>query len=265
MANYDTFLAALNGDERILIRQVLDKAALAEKASRFTATKFLTPAEAALVRRFCAHANIRVIFDGGSSEAERCVALFPPAYCEGIEDQYLLEESPVAALHASVRGDTALTHRDYLGALMAAGIRREAVGDIEVHAGEAYLFCLAELVPYLVQNLTQAGRAPLSLTEIARDAVPPRESPDGEELQVTVASLRLDALVAAGYRLSREDARTVIEQGLCTVDHLPVTKADSAVEAGILVSVRGKGRMKLTEVRGETRKGRLALTLFRYR
>ncbi|MBR5519740.1 MAG: hypothetical protein IKU55_03385 [Clostridia bacterium] len=265
MANYDAFLAALSSDDRLLVRHVMDKAALAEKTSRLTSTKFLTPAEVALVRRFCAFAAIRVIFDGGSAEAERCVALFPPPYCDGIDDEYLLEDSPVAILRASVKGDTVLTHRDYLGALMAAGVQREAVGDIEVHEHEAYLFCLTELVPYLSQNVTQAGRAPLTLSVIDRADLPPREAPDGEVLQATVSSLRLDALVAAGYHLSREDARAVIEQGLCSVDHLPVTKADAAVSEGILVSVRGKGRMKLTEVRGETRKGRLALTLFRYR
>ena len=265
MANYDAFLAALDGDERILVRQTIDKAALAEKTSRLTATKFLTPAEAALVRRFCQFAGIRAVFDGGDKEAERCVALFPPSFYDGIDEEYLLEDSPVAVLRAAVKGDTALTHRDYLGALMGAGIQREAVGDINVHAHEAYLCCLAELVPYLTQNLTQVGRAPITLAEIARSERPPRTPPDGETMQATVSSLRLDALVAAGYHLSREEAKGLIEQGLCSVDHLTAVKPDSAVAEGVLVSVRGKGRMKLCEVRGETRKGRIALTLFRYR
>ena len=65
MANYDAFLAVLDGDARILVRQAIDKAALAEKTSKLTATKFLTPAEATLLRRFCQFAGIRAVFDGG--------------------------------------------------------------------------------------------------------------------------------------------------------------------------------------------------------
>ncbi|PWL52363.1 MAG: RNA-binding protein [Clostridiales bacterium] len=251
--------------ERLLAAQAFDKAALAEKSGRVAATKFLTPAEAAFVRRFCERVGLRAAFDGGYAGAERCVALFAPEYYMEAADAVESEENPVAVLRATNSAGAALTHRDYLGALMAAGIRREAIGDIAVHGAEAYIFCLAELTPYLTQNVAQAGRARLTLNEVGRAAVPATDESDGEAVAATVSSLRVDAVAAAGFRLSREEAKAAVERGLCSVNHLPAAKPDAAVAEGDLISVRGKGRIRIAEVRGETRKGRVAVTLLRYR
>lgn len=251
--------------ERLLAAQAFDKAMLAEKSGRAAATKFLTPAEAAFVRRFCERAGLRAAFDGGYAGAERCVALFAPEYYMEAADAVESEENPVTVLRATNSGGAALTHRDYLGALMAAGIRREAIGDIAVHGAEAYIFCLAELTPYLTQNVTQAGCVRLTLKEARRSDVPAADGSDGETVAATVSSLRLDAVAAAGFRLSREEAKAAVERGLCSVNHLPAAKPDTAVAEGDLISVRGKGRIRLAEVRGETRKGRVAVTLLRYR
>lgn len=251
--------------ERLLAGQALDKAFLAEKSGRVTATKFLTPAEAAFLRRFCGRAGLRAVFDGGHADAERSVALFPPEYMMEDADAVQSEGNPVAVLRATNSGGISLTHRDYLGALMAAGVRREAVGDICVCGAEAYLFCLAELVPYLTQNVTQAGRARLTLETAEREDVPAAGEPEGDLVSATVSSLRVDAVAAAGFRLSREEAKAAVAQGLCGVNHLPADKPDACVAEGDLISVRGKGRLLLAEVRGETRKGRVAVTLIRYR
>ena len=247
--------------ERLLAAQAFDKAALAEKSGRVAATKFLTPAEAAFVRRFCERVGLRAAFDGGYAGAERCVALFAPEYYMEAADAVESEENPVAVLRATNSAGAALTHRDYL----AAGIRREAIGDIAVHGAEAYIFCLAELTPYLTQNVAQAGRARLTLNEVGRAAVPATDESDGEAVAATVSSLRVDAVAAAGFRLSREEAKAAVERGLCSVNHLPAAKPDAAVDEGDLISVRGKGRIRIAEVRGETRKGRVAVTLLRYR
>ena len=264
MKRDEAISAARTEAERLLAGQVMDKAARAEKTGRCTATMFLTPAEAAFVRRLCGRAGLRVVFDGGYEGAERCVALFPPPYLPDTDDFPLQEMSPVAVLRAR-GGDAGLSHRDYLGAFMAAGIRREAVGDIAARGGEAYIFCQAELVPYLIQNVTHAGRARLTLEQVAREDVPAAEEPQGETVAVTVASLRVDAVAAAGFKISREAAKAAVAQGMCSVNHLPADKPETPVAEGDLISVRGKGRILLAEVHGETRKGRVAVTLFRFR
>ena len=66
---------------------------------------------------------------------------------------------------------------------MGCGIRREAVGDLCLQPRQCDLFVTAELAPYLLDNLTSAGGAHLTLTRIAlagrSSAAGPRAARDG--------------------------------------------------------------------------------------
>lgn len=48
---------------------------------------------------------------------------------------------------------------------MGCGIRRETVGDIYVDQQSCDFFVLRKIVPYLMQNLTEAGRTKLHLEQ----------------------------------------------------------------------------------------------------
>ena len=88
--------------------------------------------------------------------------------------------------------------------------------------------------------------------------------PEGTQLRATVSSERLDAVLAAGLKLSRSEAQRLIEAGLVKRNHAPELRGDVHLEEGDLLSVRGYGRMKILEFEGRTRKGRLAVRIFRY-
>ncbi len=265
MNGLDSFLNSRTLEEKLLARQALDKADAAMRSYRVTATKFLTPAEGAFLKSFCQRAHLRVCFDGGREGAERVLALFLPDWMEdGLTGEQLEEESPITVLKVTNTGGIELSHRDYLGALMSEGIRRDVIGDIEVHGAEAYVFCVKDMAEYLSSNLKSAGRARLNVSTVNRAEVPVLSEDDGEELYGTVQSLRLDAVVAEGFNLSREDAKTLITQGACSIDHVLTEKPDTQVFEGCLISVRGRGRLKFARVRGETRRGRIGIELVRY-
>ncbi|MBQ1955617.1 MAG: hypothetical protein II350_07735 [Clostridia bacterium] len=252
-------------EEKLLAKQAVDKSNLAEKSSVVANTKFLTPAEAAFLKEFCRRNRLEVWFDGGKAGAERVAAVFIPEW----QREYLSEEereeiSPVAVLKVTNTAGAELSHRDYLGALMASGIRRDVIGDIDVHGSEGFVFCLRDMAEYIVQNVESAGRAKLCWEFAERADVPAGDGGDGEEIYYTVPSLRLDAIVAEGFNLSREDAKTLVVQGACSIDHVPCEKPDAAVECGSLISVRGKGRLRFDRVRGETRRGRVGIELTRF-
>jgi len=109
-------------------------------------------------------------FYGGYSEAERRMMVFMPDYT-GVTSEEELEtwmeanpdDCPLVVLDirvpAAERGK--LTHRDYLGALMGEGIRREKVGDIIVSEGGAQIVVAKEMAEYLAQNYRQVGRVSL--------------------------------------------------------------------------------------------------------
>ena len=78
---------------------------------------------------------------------------------------------------------------------------------------------------------------------------------------MTVQSPRLDALVAAVYKLSRGEAQKLFEKELVLVNSLPARSPSMAAKAGDIISVRGYGRFAFDGESGETRKGRVRATV----
>ena len=146
---------------------------------------------------------------------------------------------------------------------MGAGIKRETVGDIYVGAGHADFLLTRKMLPYVLQNLTSAGRTKLDLHEIPLSQLLPPE-PKVKCIHDTVSSLRLDSIVSSGFSVGRGKAAELIESGRTELDHALCLKPDRQVTEGCTVSVRGLGRIQLAEVGGTTKKGRLGITVRRY-
>ena len=92
---------------------------------------------------------------GGYEDAERKMLIFLPDYLD--EASLYGEDSPCVCLRAAFFQGDSPSHRDFLGALMGAGVGRETVGDICVDKGSCDFFVTAEIAPYLLQNFTSAG------------------------------------------------------------------------------------------------------------
>ena len=71
-------------------------------------------------------------------------------------------------------------------------------------------------------------------------------------------------MLAAAYRLSRSEAADSIRAGLVKVNYLACDRVDLPLQEGALLSMRGRGRVRLLSVDGTTRKQRIGITLFRY-
>jgi len=240
-------------EERMLLVRVCDRIERAMQRQTPAATAFLSQREQALVRMLLPSCR----FFGGIAGAERKLAYWLPEYME--EEDYF-NDGPIACLRASFYEANALTHRDVLGALMGAGLRRDAVGDICVNETFCDVFVLADLERYLLDNLTEAGRQRLRLERIALCEA--RKAPQKmKELRVTVSSLRLDGLISAAFRMSRGSAAEAIRAGKCAINSLTCLKPDRSVAEGDEFSVRGCGKGRILCFDGETRKGRLALTV----
>ena len=121
----------------------------------------------------------------------------------------------------------------------------------------------AEIAPYVEQNFTSAGRTHVRITRISPDQVQIPE-PEIKELKDTLASLRLDSIIASGFRVSRSLAAQYISQGKAAIDGLPCEKPDKAVAEGAKISVRGLGKIKLVTINGKTRKDRISVIIHRY-
>lgn len=229
-------------------KRLAELARRAEKRSESVASEFLTPAEQLELTRLRLEPYV---FDGGYPQAERrCAVFLPWEDCEWSSHVVCLEIRPANEKFAET-----LTHRDYLGALMALGIRRETMGDIVINGKRAYLFCLDSIASYITGELSEVRRTSVRAAECDAALVAPAEEPG--ERTVTVQSTRLDALCAAVYKLSRSDAQRLFERELVLVNSLPPRSGGLPAKPGDTISVRGHGRFVFVDAAGETRKGRV--------
>ena len=198
---------------------------------------------------------------GGFVEAERQMLVYLPEYLD--KDALYTEDSPISCLRATFYDGDTPSHRDFLGALMGAGIARETIGDICVGKGQCDFFVTAEIAPYILQNFTGAGRTKVHLERIPLSEVSVPE-PETKVIRDTVASVRLDSIIASGFRIGRSAAAQYVTAGKVAIDGLPCEKPDKAVEENAKISVRGLGKIKLRSINGQTKKGRISVVIDRY-
>lgn len=251
---------AQNSEDRMLLAKVWDKINAGLRKNIPANSCFLSPRELEMTRLLLGEPQGLRRF-GGYPEAERRMLCYLPDYLE--EDSLMWEDSPVACLRATFFEGDSPSHRDFLGALMGAGVARETVGDICVDKGSCDFFVTREVAPYLLQNFDSAGRTRFRLREIPlADANIPQ--PEIKEIRDTLASPRLDAVISSGFRIGRSLASDYVNAGRAAINGLPCTKSDKTVTEGDTVSVRGMGKIRLAQVNGQTKKGRISVVIHRY-
>ncbi len=244
----------MRGEDEQLMRRLDELAARTARTGIPCFTSFLSPAEAQWAQASANRQKVNLALQGGYEDAERCIGCF--------WDDEEPESFPLAALELTWPHQSAPGHRDVLGSAMGLGIKRSCMGDIVLLEEAGYLFAEKQMAEHIAQSLLSAGRVRLQ-TRLLNEW-PKLEPPAGQELHDTVQSLRLDAVIAAGFNLSRGDAADLIAAGHVKLRHLPTERTDAKVQEGDAISVRGHGRLVVEEVGNPTKKGRLPLRLTRY-
>ncbi|SHI16618.1 RNA-binding protein YlmH, contains S4-like domain [Sporobacter termitidis DSM 10068] len=244
----------MQDETELLKKRLLELTHRAFSQQRYTYSEFLTLAEqdALLGMKFDAGAAPLTLL-GGYDGAERQIARFGDAALCGYEEAPPL--SYIAVTPLSQKFADALTHRDFLGALMALGVRRSVLGDILLQDNSACLVCLESISGFIVGEFSQVKRTSVRCQVL--DALPDIAVREPEARSVNVASQRLDALVAAVYKLSRSESQALIVQGKVHVNSRLTENASHEPGPGDIVSVRGLGRFVYDGAGRETKKGRL--------
>lgn len=247
-------------EDRLLLAKLWDKITAGMRKNIPANTCFLSPRELEMARYLFGDVPGLYAF-GGYADAERKMLIYLPEYLE--EDALYDSDSPCVCLRASFYQADSPSHRDFLGALMGAGIGRETVGDICVGKSQCDFFVTAEMAPHLLQSFTSAGRTKLHLSQIplAQAQIP---EPEVREIKDTLASLRLDSVISSGFRIGRSLASQYISAGKASIDGLPCEKPDKPVAEGSRVSVRGLGKIRLVQINGKTKKDRISVVIHRY-
>ncbi len=224
----------------------------AAKTGRAVTGRFIPAEDRPLAVHEAREAGVQAAFDGGHPDAERVQVCFYPEGEEPVFDLRWVEIRWNARFSAP-------DHRDLLGSLMALGTDRSWTGDLTAGEDRAYLCAVPAFAVRLPSEWREAGRTTLKVS--LTDSPPALEAPEGSLIRGTVASLRLDCLLAEALRLSRAQAAERVRRGDVSVGHHPEERVDRLIAPGEIISVRGTGRVILREAGAPNRKGRLPVQL----
>lgn len=221
--------------------------------NQYTFTSFLSMAELSEfyeMERELAFACPKVF--GGCEIAERKMIRFGRE-----EDLGYVEDFPIVAIIIKPlisKFSDDLNHRDFLGALMNLGIKRETLGDIFVRNNQACLFCSESMSEYITENLTRIKHT--SVIATVSEDVSDITAPVMEEKIIQVASERIDAIVAKVYNLSRQDSLEMFPKGLIYLNGRLCTENAKQVKCEDIISVRGMGKFAFSEIVNVSKKGK---------
>ena len=251
--NKTELLGKLSADpeERLLLARALDKLELCRTRNIPAHTQFLSLAEqAAAERLIAASGHPAHLFWGGFGDAERKLCVFLPDWMSP-EDWRLDADCPLSAVRIACPPGGGLTHRDYLGSILGLGITREKVGD------------LRELEHVLLSQLDQVGRQRVRVSPMApADLTPPVRQV--KQIRDTVATLRLDAVAASGFSMSRSKMADLISSKKLMLNGRECDKPDRPVGEGDVLVCRRLGKCVLSTVSGPSKKGRTMILIERY-
>jgi len=198
---------------------------------------------------------------GGCKDADRRMIRFGEEARLGYEMPF-----PIMCIHIRpliARFADELSHRDFLGALMNLGIERRTIGDIKVGEKEACLFCVDSMAPFICENLEQVKHTRVKCTVTEDMAEILQKEP--EPVSIQVQSLRIDAVLARVYNMSREKSLDLFRAGKVYVNGRLCENNSRLLKPSETVNARGYGKFRIVGEPRETRKGRLAVEAAVYR
>jgi RNA-binding protein YlmH len=250
------YQASGDGD---LAAKLLDLAETALRNRKYKVTEFLDPFGYSIAETIAAHyERLELLANGGYDGAERVKAVFMNEEFRGAPD-FALEVF-------SAKWDERyyqITHRDVLGALMGLGIKREIIGDIIICGHSCQIIIDSSLGNFVIQNFNKIGAASITISRLNLSDIAPREE-KVKEIKTTVASLRLDVIAAAGFGTSRSRMSEEILAGKLKVNWQDAKNSAQSIKTGDIISMRGRGRVEVFEIVGQTKKGRISMLLKRF-
>ena len=255
-----------NQEERLLVAKVLDKLEFIKTRNKIESTDFLNLHEQELIQKLLQKIHFEnYYFFGGSEISERKVAIFYPEkltkeMCEKNHKNIIT----IIRIELPKELEDEYNHSTYLGAIMKLGLEREKVGDIFAKTTSADIIVKNEIVKFLVQNLSSLTRFEKVLIEEKNIEELAKATINKATMTAIVASLRLDNIVTVLAKTSRSKANDIIEQERVFVNFKLETKSSKQINAGDIITIRGKGRFEFKEISGNTKKGRYVIKIDKY-
>ena len=242
-------------EEKLLFARIDDMKIRCEKIGKPYFLGFLSEGESAAVQRKLSGSGVKSKFFGGYEGSLRNYLCVFPDFCEN-------PEFPVVPITAMFRKQDKLSHRDFLGSLTALGITREKIGDILIEDGRAVIFVDKSVSGFVVSQISKVGRVGVKLETGFSAPLP--EIGKKQEFCGTVASARLDCVVAEICNTSRNGAAELIKESYVSVNSFLCEKPTQKINSGDRISVRRKGRFDISSIGDVSKKGRIIIKYEKY-
>lgn len=238
-------------EERRFIDRVLDWIDRVENGYQIITTPFLNPRESFILYNLVGKKDMKLFSTLDFAKTELIKVILAPDFYE-LE----LADFDLALLQIDFAAKfNQLKHSQVLGAFLnQSGVKRQELGDIVITDQFAQVFVSRHLVDIFCE-IEKIGRVSVRIHEVPLSALTEMEDAAVHEL-VLVENLRLDKLIASGFKLSRSVAASLVESGKIKLNYLEISKKEAQLAVGDLVSVRGFGRIKVGDLLGETKKGK---------
>jgi len=254
-------------EDKLLISKMLDKIELSKTKNRIEYTDFLDVYQKHLLEKILRQEKIEnYVISGGAKDAERNIIVFYPEKLKNVFEEENKKALPIKGIRILLPKEMygKYSHRDYLGALIKFGIKREKIGDIFVFDDGADILILNDILKFVLTNISSLTRfskaiiAEINLEEIRKKEI------NKQEIKVIVSSMRLDCVISEILKTSRGKAEELINEGRIFINFENVCKLTKQVREKDLITIRGKGRFEIVSIDGTTKNDRIKLTVNQY-
>lgn len=245
-------------EEQQLQKRFAELAEQSYQNNTYYFTDFLSATDVALVYSVAEESEFAIW--GGAEGCERQIIRFGNPEDFGYSMEFPIRILKIEPLLRKFAED--LTHRDFLGAIMNLGIERDTIGDIVVRDKVGYVFVVDRIGDYIYENLTQIKHTHVKCQTL--DEMPEDVKPQLEPVELIVASIRLDTIIAKLYRLSRNQALELFRKKLVLVNGRIMENNSGNPKDGDVIAVRGYGKFIFRNIQYDTRKGRQAILVDQY-
>lgn len=155
-----------------------------------------------------------------------------------------------------------LNHKDYLGAIMSLGIKRNKLGELIVTDNCGFVAVHDDIVDFILNNLLRIKNLYCKCTIIENNEEVPVLNYEAKNIMI--ASTRIDCIVASLCNISRSKSGDMVERGKILVNYMEIINKNYLVKEKSKITIRGFGKYEVNKIYGTTKNGRLKLNVFKY-
>jgi len=248
-------------EDREFIKEANNFISACSEKNILKVTDFLEPNKQKFFNDICnRYDNIKCDLNGGFDTSERKRALIVPK-----TRTYYLDDFKIKMIRVIVNDTSAkLKHGDFLGAILGQGIKRDKVGDLVINNNICYIAVDGVLADYIYNNLFQVNKYNVTVEYLIDNNELINLQYNLKSITNTVSSLRLDCVLKAAYNLSRSQGVDFIKKGYVKHNWSVCEVASQLINIGDIISLKGKGKIKVINVSPPNKKGRIQVEIGKY-